>query len=198
MSYILRDGTGGSYLAKVSPENRQHTVAITQTTQEQAAIDGRAYNLNTGDITLTDAVDTPVMYLKNNNDQDLVISAVACGFGASDGTAGDPNTITLVRNPTAGTIITSTPTDIDMNQNRNYGSSLTLLVDAYKGATGDTMTDGSDIIQIYQTESGRMFASIVEILPKGKSIGIKIKPPATNSSMRCYAAIIAHLHSENI
>ena len=68
MSYVLRDGTGGSYLAKVSPENRQHTVSITQSTQEQAGLDGRAYNLNTGDITLTDAADTPVMYLKNNED----------------------------------------------------------------------------------------------------------------------------------
>ena len=192
-------GTDASSLWDISTEGRGQIVAVTVTEEQQANVDGNAYNINTGVITLTNAADTPVLYVKNNETNDMIVSAIAVGFGASDGTAGDPNTITIIRNPKTGTIITDTPTDVDMNQNRNYGSPNTLTnVLAYKGATGDTMTDGEDIIKIFQTESGRAFAALNEVLPKGTSIGVKIEPPDSNTSEKCYAALVVHLRNPNL
>lgn len=190
----IQDATGQGPGAKVGATNRLYTFAIAENFEEFANKEGDAYNINTGTITLTDAVDTPVLYLKNNEDKDLIVTALAIGAGPSTGAATDANAvITVVRNPTVGTIITSTPTDVDMNQNRNFGSSKTLTADAYKGATGDTMTDGDDIIQFYQSENSRLFATLNIIIPKSKSIGVKFDPAASNTSQDVYAALICHL-----
>lgn len=103
----------------------------------------------------------------------------------------------MIRNPTAGTIISSTPTDVDINSNRNYGSATTLSVTAYKGATGDTMTDGEDHIIFFQGNSGRLFATINEVLPSSASIGIKFDPQTSNTSQDVYAALVCHLEDAN-
>jgi hypothetical protein len=197
MADTIKDGKGTGYLARVDKNNRLVTDAIVTDDSLDATLIGNSYNINTGEITLTNAADTPVLYLKNNETEDLIIRAVAIGLGpTTNGTGGIPK-ITIVRNPTTGTIITSTPTDVDMNSNRNYGSTKTLTVDAYKGATGDTMTDGTDHLFFYQTTSGRLFATIDEVLPKGSSIGVKIEPQASNDDMTCYAALVCHLFDEN-
>jgi hypothetical protein len=193
---ILSDGAGNGKRAKVDGNNRLATRSVITSEDEAATKDGRSYNVNTGVITLTNSDDTPVMYVKNNEVQDLHITAIAVGFGASTGGSG-MNKVTVLRNPTAGTIIDSTPTNVDISSNRNYGSALTITADAYKGATGDTMTDGEDHLILFQGASGRLFATIDELIPQGKSIGIKIDPLAGNTSMDVYAALICHLEDPN-
>jgi len=189
----IQDATGQGPGAKVGATNRLYTFAIAENFEEFSNKEGDAYNINTGTITLTDAVDTPILYLKNNEDKDLIVTALAIGAGPSTGAATDANAvITVVRNPTAGTIV-SGATAVDMNQNRNFGSSKTLTADAYKGATGNTMTDGDDIIQLYQSENSRLFATLNIIIPKSKSVGIKFDPAASNTSQDVYAAVICHL-----
>ena len=193
MAEQIKDGSGKGFLAKVNSSNQ----LLTRTVEEGEAIaankDGNAYNLNTGIITLTDAVQTPVIYFKNNEDNDFVVEAVVIGIWASDGDGLDM-LATFVRNPTDGTIITSTPTNVDINSNRNYGTSNTLSADVYKGATGDTMIDGDDHILVRITEESRSFIGINEVLPKGSSFGVKITPPTSNTSMNCYVAIIGYIH----
>lgn len=195
MPEILRDGTGSGSLAKVNQNNRLYTTSITIDENLQATKSGNSYNINTGVITLTNTTDTPIMYLKNNETASLHIYAIAVGFGPSTGGSG-VNKITVVRNPTAGTIV-SGATDVDINSNRNYGSPNTLTVDAYKGATGLTMTDGDDHLLLFQGASGRLFATIDELLPVGSSIGVKITAPTGNTSMDVYAALICHLEDPN-
>lgn len=190
----IEDGTGTGQRAKVDANNRLFTNSVVASENEFANSNGNAYNINTGIITLTNAVETPVLYVKNNEDEPLHVSAIAIGmFPSADGVSTETPYSTVIRNPTAGTIITSSPTDVDINSNRNYGSQNTLTVDAYKGATGDTMTDGDDHIIFQQSEPSRLFATIDEVLPKGASIGIKIKPQTSNTSMDVYAALICHL-----
>jgi hypothetical protein len=197
MAEMLRDGTGKGFLGKINGNNRLYTQAVIVSEDQQATKKGRSYNLNTGVITLTNSADTPVMYVKNNESIPLHITAIAVGLGPStDGSGGIPK-ITVVRNPTAGTIIDTTPTDIDINSNRNFSSSSTLNITAYKGATGDTMTDGTDHIIFFQNSSGRLFATIDEILDTGASIGIKIDPQPSNTSQDVYTALIGHLEDEN-
>ena len=189
---IIEDGTGSGKMAKVNSGQRLYTRSVSNTESQEANSDGDAYNINTGYITLTNDVETPVLYVKNNEDENLMIDAIALGVSSSTG--GDTTDITyatVIRNPTDGTII-SGATDVDIVGNRNYGSQNTPLVDAYKGATGSTMTDGDEHI-ILQLSTGRAFASINEIIPKGGSIGIKFKPLTSNTSVKVYAALVCFL-----
>jgi hypothetical protein len=198
MPDIIDDGKGKGNKAAVDGNNRLHVGAVNTAETIQANKDGDAYNINTGVITLTDAADTPVLYLKNNETKDLYVSAMAIGLDtATGGTATEMVKITIVRNPTAGTIVDNA-TNVAINSNRNYGSSNSLTVDAYKGATGNTMTNGEDHILFFQADFGRLFATIDEVIPKGSSIGVKIDPPANTTSFPIYAALICNLlDSEN-
>ena len=196
MPDTIRDGSGKGYLAKVDENLRLFTNSVTEPQSDEANEDGDAYNLNTGKITLTDAVDTPVMYFKNNEDRDYIIESIAIGLGPTTGGSGGIPEVTFIRNPTTGTIIDNT-TNVDINSNRNYGSNKTLTADVYKGATGNTMTDGVDHIFVYAKADARSFITIGEVLPKGTSFGIKIKPQASNTSMTVYTAIIGFIHGED-
>lgn len=196
MPDTIKDGTGTGNLAKVNANSRLYTSSVSIDENLQATKNGNSYNINTGTITLTDDTQTPVLYVKNNEEQSLHISAIAVGLGPTTGGSGGIPVITIIRNPTAGTIV-SGATAVDMEGNRNYGSSNTLSVAAYKGATGNTMTDGEDHILMYQTTSGRLFASIDELLPTGSSIGVKITPQSSNTSMDVYAALICHIEDAN-
>jgi hypothetical protein len=196
MTEQIKDGSGNGYLAKVDSENRLFVRAITQSEAVHENTEGLAFNINTGDIELTNATETPVIYLKNNEDLNLIIEAVAIGLAPStNGDSGETVTATFIKNPTAGTIV-DTESAVAMNSNRNYGSSRTLDANVYKGATGNTMTDGTDHIYVYLgTGAGRSFITINEVIPKGKSLGIKIKPQTSNSSQKIYVAVICYLEA---
>lgn len=192
MSFI-EDGSGNGYLARVNGNNRLYTNSVVVSENLQATKIGRSFNINTGVITLTDAADTPILYLKNNDTEDLHITAIAVGVGPSTGGSGGIPKITVVRNP----VTIDFSTAVDINSNRNYGSAQTITADAYKGATGDTMTDGDDHIIFFQTSNGRLFATIDEMVPTGSSIGIKFDPQTGNTSQDVYAALICHLEDPN-
>jgi hypothetical protein len=190
----IKDGSSG-YVAEVDSSNRLQTYAVTINENNQANSKGRAYNINTDDITLTDAVETPILYIKNNEDKDLHITALDLWAGTSTGGTATLGTKWVVeRNPTAGTII-SNATAVDIESNRNFGSNNTLLVDSYKGATGNTMTGGTDHLVFRGTLLSRIYVEIDEIIPKGSSIGIHVKPPTSNTSLIVYAAAICHLEA---
>jgi hypothetical protein len=196
MSGTIRDGSGKANLAKVNDNQRLYTSSITSAESVAANRIGNAYNINTGVITLGTANDTPVMYVKNQEEQDLIITAIAIGLGTStNGVATKEVKITVVRGPTAGTTI-SNANAVDINSNRNYGSANTLDVLAYKGADGETLTGGVDHLLFFQPDFGRLFATIDEVLPKGTAIGVKVTPPTSNTSLDMYAAIICHLADE--
>ena len=191
MPETIKNGSSGDVL-KINKNLRAMTSAIVLEENLHANKEGDAYNYNTKNITLTNAADTPVVYMKNNEDKDLHIITVVIGQKDATDATETQSEVTFIRNPTAGTIVSS-PTDFSIiDSNRNYGSPKVVDVDAYKGATGDTMTDGTDHIFIYVGDSGRTAISIDEIIPKGASFGIKIKPPADNTSMVCYIAVICH------
>ena len=192
----IQDGTGKGYLAKVDNANRLSTNSVTTSAQEFASANGLAYNLNTGVITLTNATKTPVLYLKNNEDLDLIIDLVLYMTGASTGGSGNI-LVEVVRNPTSGTIV-SGASNVEMNQNRNFGSSRSLSVNAYKGTTGNTLTDGVKFIEsILATATQRVAINVgAIILPKGSSIAIQITPPTGNTSMATEFAISCYLSED--
>lgn len=193
-SRLEGEAIGGIYPVGATVDNQLKTFATTRSIFTQINIEGDAYNINTGEITLTNDTETPVLYFKNNGERSFLVTALAIGLRDSTGGAGMA-TPKVIRNPTGGTIV-SGATNVDIVSNRNFGSNNTLTADIFKGATGNTVTGGTEHILIFQSDTSRLFASIDEVLPKGASLGINITPPTGNTSMTVYAAVIGHLIKE--
>ena len=196
---IIQDGAGKGNNAKVDGNQRLRTQSITESEEQHAAELGQAYNVNTGDVTLNDATNSALLYFKNDEDQDVIVEAIAVGLRGNGNAfdANEQNTVTLRRNDTAGTII-SGASNADMNQNRNFGSSKALKSTtlAYKGATGNTSTGGNDIAQFYMGGNSRLFATINFVVPKGSSLSIMVEPNVATSCTG-YAALVLHVKDAN-
>lgn len=186
---ILKDGTGTGNTAKITTENRLETSSVTQVDKDHAGDLGTKYNINTGDITLTDANKTTVLYIKNNEDNNLIITALIYNLGNSTGGSGDVK-IDVLRNPTTGDIVTNA-TDVDAVSNQNYSNNRTLSADTFKGATADAaITDGALSISTRSaSNTGRIVVSLgALVLPKGASLAVDYTPPTSNTSQVCQFA----------
>jgi hypothetical protein len=191
---IIENGVGNGSKALVDGNNQLHTFSVSETEAQSAVEQGNAYNINTGWIGLTSATESAVLYFKNdespvNGESAVSIDAIAIGID-DEGTTTGMSTITLVRNPTAASFSTA----VDMNQNRNFGSSNTLASTtlAYKGAEAATLTGGNDIAIFAMNPGNRLYAPIDFILEKGSSLGIKIDTDTSGGTTNVYAALILH------
>ena len=92
--------------------------------------------------------------------------------------------VTLLKNPTTGTVITNA-VPVSAASNRDFSSSTQLNALAYKGAEGDTLTNGETFAITTRDAS---FSGVVSfdaapiVLRRGNSIGIKFDPAAGNTS----------------
>lgn len=189
---LIEDGLSGNK-AGVNKANRLTVHAVAEQEDLHAVELGEAFNVNTGLMTVTG--DATLIYLKNNEDEDLFIDAIALGSFEGVTHTDDPY-VTIVRNPTGGDLI-SDATAVSMNQNRNFGSSEALTVDAYKGKVSGTLTGGNDLGILQATPGGRSFYAINLLLQKGSSIGIKLTLNGSGSAS-WYAAFIIHLKNAKI
>lgn len=195
MGMVIEGAGTGGYKVIVDADGKMQTRAVTETENQWGTEQGDGYNINTGTIALTSSTESGVLFFKNNEEKVFIVEAIAVGIGSA-GTVTDSSVITLVRNPTAGTLI-SGASAVDMNANRNFGSSNTLSTSlAYKGAEGSTVTDGTDVAMFYQAAGGRMFAEINFELKKGNSIALKIDTQTSSGTTNVYAAIVGHLKDE--
>jgi hypothetical protein len=193
---VILDGTGSGNQAAVDAENRLKVKAVEATESIHRAKEQAAFNINTGEITLTTGDESAVLYLKNNETKSFHITAVAVGVGASTGgTSGEPCKVKLVGGVTGGTIVDDA-TAVDINANRFVDSAVTLTADVYKGAEGKTATGGTDSALFYQTTSGRLFANFTWLVPRGKAVALTVEPPTGNTSLTIYAAFVAHIDEE--
>ena len=189
---IIDDGTGSGRSAKVDGRNRLLSRSITESNNQAATDIGNSFNINTGIISLTTNGESSILYVKNNEVVDLHLDALSVGIGTLGGTVTESSVVTLLRNPTGGTVV-SDATAADMTQNRNFGSSKALTADVYKGAEGKTLTGGDDIAIFFATGSSRMFASIDMILSPGSSVGVQIDVNDSTGG-DVYAAFVCHLN----
>jgi hypothetical protein len=184
MGFQIQDGTGTNYKLKVDEKNRLRTFSITETESANASIFGDSYNVNTGIINLTSANKSAVFYVKNNGDDDLIIDTLFYLIGNSTSGTGDV-LISVLRNPTTGTIIDNA-VDMEMaGVNRNFGSSKTLTADFYKGDEGNTFTNGVKVIEsIFNQSPTRSAISVgALVIPKGSSIGVDMTPATGNTNL---------------
>lgn len=191
MAYIV-DGTGGGYQAQVNSTKRLLTKSVSEPEEVHALEIGDAYNINTGLISITG--NATLLYIKNNENKDMVIQAIA--LGSFDGiTYSDDPYITIVRNPTGGDLITDA-TAVSMNQNRNFGSSNTLSANCYKGKVSGTLTGGNNIAILQATGGSRGYYTINLSLAKGNSIGITLTANASSGTANYYCAAVVYLKEE--
>jgi hypothetical protein len=185
----ITDGTGSSRASRVDENNRLHTHSVGVSEVVHSTEKGLAYNINTGQLSIT--ADATLLYLQNNELQDLVIEAIALGNDGG-GTHSSRPFITLIRNPSGGDLITD-ETPVAMNQNRDFGSSNQLIADVYSGKTGGTVTGGNDIAILQSTTGGRDFFTINFVLNQGSSVAISYTANLSAGTALIYAAIICYL-----
>jgi hypothetical protein len=198
MSEQIIDGTGNGYRVKVDKNNDLHTFSITESEAAAASKNGRGYNLNTGTIALTGTGESAVLYFKNDENTDFVITALAVGLGTRSATITDAAVITLYKGNTGGTII-SDANLVEMNSNTNFGSSNTLASTslAYAAsATGKTITGGTKHVLLYMTGT-RLFAGLDIEMPKGSNLGITIDLN-TSGGANVYVALIGYVKDPNV
>lgn len=178
MGFEITDGTGKGNSAGVDKTNRLLVRNISETLFQNAAEEGEAYFIGTPIITATTAGESALIYIKNNEDEQLVLGAF---FLIAESTAsGSPNMfrVNWYKNPTSisgGTAITAL--------NQNFGSSNTLDADIEYGAEGSTVTGGSlaATLSFPIGQFNELDANLV--LEKGSSVSITITPPSGNTNM---------------
>ena len=187
MGHQIEDGTGNGNRARVDSDKRLHVNSVSRTQLEQAVLLGQAYNVSTGSMTLTSANESAVGYFKYNGNDPLIIKEILVILGDSNGTGS--GLIKLIKNPTAGTII-SNAVNVSAAINRDFGSANVLDANAYKGAEGDTITGGTTFAITSRNENAQVvtFDAAPIKLRKGNSIAVTYTPPSGNTSQSVVVA----------
>ena len=189
MGFQIQDGTGSSKKVKVSSNNRLFVESVTRSEREEEALFGEAYILGSGFVNLTTSGTSAVLYFKNNEDVNLVITRFLIGVKKSSG--GTENFITgiIYKNPTS--MVSGTTNSLILN-NVNFGSSNTLNIDSEIGQTGALLAGGSAYLATVAPTENLTAEDASTILPKGSSIGVFITPPPGNTSIEVSIGINLH------
>ena len=195
MPTTIKDGTGRGNSVEVTDSNKLMTLSVTEGIAAHHAFEGDAYNINTGTITLTTASKSALLYIKNLEDEDLILTGLFYLIGNSNTSGGD-TLVQLERNPTGGTVV-SAGTSFDPI-NRNFGSSKTLNVTCEKGAEGKTLTGGTVAVESIFSGPGRKFVNVgAIIIPRGSSMGITVTPQTNNTSQAFQIAVACYKVQES-
>jgi len=179
------DGQG----AKVD-KNRLFVNSVAITAKEDLAEKGEGFIVNTGIIALTSANESAVFFMKNNSEFTLILSNILVDLGLSTGGAGDL-LAEVIKNPLTGTIVDNA-INVTILQNKNASSpngfTDTELL-AFKGAEGDTITDGT----LWD----------LNILPKSSDISVLttdllVLPPRLSQKMPFFDMVISRNKCFNI
>lgn len=185
---------GNGTTVDINAKRELKVFSVSESEAQAAAEDGNAYNINTGEITLTTSTSSALLYFKNDEIEDYILETLAVGF--KNVTCTDSHLALYVeRNPTGGTIIDDA-SNVDMSANRNFGSSESLKETSFSykaSAQSKTFTGGEDIILIYIGEGRGSFPINMEI-PRGSSIGIRVD--SASLAATAYVALIGHLKDD--
>ena len=179
-NFVLKDGKTGT-TAEVNGDNKLKTFATSQPEETTAALEGDTFTINTGDITLTSANESGVMHVKNTDNVPWILTRLFFNVGTSTGGTGHWR-LKIIKNASAGTLLSGgtaiTP------QNLNFGKAATLTATALKGAEGDTVTDGTEVINsIIPSDATRVLISDNPLIVEpGSTYTVTITPQASNTS----------------
>ena len=187
---IIEDGTGTGKKARVDESNRLATISHVESELHVAIDAGDGLLLSTGYVTLTSANASGIVYIVNNDSEDWVISEIRTSISTSTGGATTDVKCEFVKDPTS-TTVAGVITPI------NLLSSHILMADisAYYGAEGNTFTGGTAFNQHFhqtKSEATHQQGEIIYSLAAGKSIGVRVTPPASNTSMQVALNIVIY------
>ena len=195
MGFQIQDGTGSNRRVRVGTSNRLFTESTIRTEREEEALSGEAYIVGSGFVELTTTGTSAVLYFKNNEDVDLVITRFLVGVKASAG--GTENFVTgiIYKNPTSMVSGTGNPLVIN---NVNFGSSNSVDADSEIGQQGALLAGGSSYLATVVPTENITSEDASTILPKGSSIGVYITPPPGNTSINVSVGINLHKLTSNL
>ena len=183
MSDYIQDGTGAGYRAKVDTSNRLQVSAISISAESQSASDGGSFNISNDIVEITSDAEVALVYANNSNSEDWVVSRVYFHFGGSTGGVGSGE-FCMITNATTGTLIDSGTALLPVNG--NLGSSKSLIGTFLQGATGSTVTSGTEFLRtLVPAFTGRNIIPLDNVvLPPGTSLTLSFKPPVGNTSLK--------------
>ena len=180
---IIRGGNN-NIPAKVTAQGRLAVDAITETEFRSALARGKAWNISSGVQTLTSANASVLLYVNNTGEQDLIVDLqVVLTDASTGGSATGKVLVEILKNPTAGTVISDATAGESMNM--NFGSQNDPSALVYSGAEGKTLTGQVNIFRSQTSPSNRLVLPPLIQMPKGSSVGARITPPTGNTSMDC-------------
>lgn len=180
----LEGGNNPGNRVYVSDNGEAKTFSVSVTDQSNQSVKGKAFNLNSGLITLTDAVETPIFFLRNDTEiEPLIVPKVFYTIFPSTGGTGKVK-INLYKQITGGTILDATDLVLQ-NFNASDSSVLAGSTTSKIGATGVTFSGGTiwpEIVLLGPSiRSATDFETIV--LPRGSNLLVTLTPPVGNTSM---------------
>jgi hypothetical protein len=176
MPDMIKDGRGTSSLAHVNKDGQLVTRAVAVEQRMKSALDQNYFEATTGRITLTDAVETGIIYIKNtNSNKVLVIDRVFYDLWTSTDGSGADGILRYYKDCTI-----SGGTDIVPNCTY-YGSAETAEGTFKKSLTS---ISGTEWWTAYVTDKSS--AALEEgkmVLPANGNHAITIAAPTGNTSM---------------
>ena len=195
MGFQIQDGTGSSKKAKVSNSNKLFVESVIRSEREEEGILGEAYNVSTGFVRLTSANQSSVLYFKNNEDVDLIVTEFL--FAVRDSTGGTTRHIRvdIIKNPIS--MGSGSGTDLNIS-NINFGSSNTVNSDSEIGQEGSTLNNGTTYLLLVAPLDNLTTEVASTIIPKGSSIGVNVVPPTSNTALDVNVEIKLHKLTEEL
>lgn len=172
MTFLIKDGTGSGYTAKVDALHRLHTHSFIVSMEQSSVLRGDAYTISSEVVSLTSDSKSAIFYIKNTGDDDLLMFQQFLNVGTSTGGVGNEVTITYNLGATAGDIITDEV--VASPSNRRLLDSGVLSAITYKGSEGKTASGG--------TENAFLTTGFVNDAPTAIPPGIAMSVSITPSS----------------
>ena len=189
----IEDSTGSGRGAKVDSNQRLLVEAVTESEQLESAVRGEAFQVGSGKVTLTSANESAVLYFKNNEKKDLIITAINITSSKQTGSSAGVFTAVIYKSGTGLSAGTSASAS-----NNNFGSNKTLDIDITQGQEAATVTDGVASGAFFIQEAEFFNTDVAWILPKGSTVAVGVQPGASNSSMTITITVEAHIARDDL
>ena len=185
MPDTIKDGRGKGFLVAVNSDQQLITRATAVEQRLISTIDENYFEATTGQITLTDAAETGIIYILNSETLPLVIDRTFVDIWTSTDGSGADGTLKYYRNPTYTGGSAIVPWITNFNSNKALDGTFLKSLSTIAGDVWWTgyITDKSSII----IDEGRI------LIPPGRSFGISVAAPTGNTSMKISINIAMYL-----
>jgi hypothetical protein len=182
---FIKDGTGKGYLAGVDSMNRLETYATTEALFDNRARAGEAFNINTELLSISSTAETPLLYVKNNQQSDIVL--VGWFIGTDLGTVGASLGLMRVYGNPIGLSGGSALSAL----NRRIGDPKVFAIDALSQPTWTP--SGTPVL--YQTQSlgSRVFGTVNIFVARAQSVVVTCEFATATTPFEIYTGFTGYV-----